>query len=1015
MNDIKLKIYNNIMGIPEDYFKYTKELYEKYGKEKTIVLIQVGDFFEVYGTKEPDTGEFTGSNIEAFRNELGMRISDKKGVYNEKSLLMAGFPIDKKDFWCSRLHNSGWIVAIYEQDKLLSDGKSYSRVLTEIISPGTYFNFNSDNISNYCSCISINKIYCSRDKIERLYFGMSTIDIYSGTSYLFEYSSDYEKSITPYDELERFIISHKPKQVIFIYNIDDKELDSIIKYISLNNTTIQKYNVNDTNANNIRLKQIENARKPIYQEEILNKFFDNSLTSYSDEYDRYAYATESYCFLLEYAHEHNPCLVDKIMEPVFKNVSERVILANHSLKQLNITCNSDLIESSKNISSVAKFLNKCQTPMGKRLLEHDILNPVNNADILRKKYNMVYIIIHADSEENSIENIRKKLSNIIDIEKLNRKIVKLDATPSDIYNLEKSIDIILTLYKSYVNYLKSTSSGSEIVSEFKKIGIKKRCREYIYSIDNFLDKEKARLVNNLDYDDNFIKKGVNDKHDELILEYCEISAKLDSITKYLNTEMELIARSTGKSMIEIERKKDGTNIIITSARFKKLKTNIDEKSNKEVELFFTNEYDQTDYRFIFNLEMESTPAKKGSVYIRTPEIVAICQRIDVLKEKISNSLRDLYLKFTNDLKEQYKSLQIVSKFIAEFDLNYTKAFLAIKYKYVMPIIDDTKKESFVEAKQLRHPLIENLNNNETYIANDIELNGKQQGVLLFGTNAVGKSSLIKAIGISVIMAQAGFFVSASKFTYNPYKNIFTRILGNDNLFKGLSTFAVEMLELKTILKGADENSLIIGDEVCSGTEVESATSIIVASLIELHQCKSSFIFATHYHEICSYDEVKQLDRMAIKHLSVSLNNKTNTLEYDRVLKDGQGDTFYGLTVAEGYKLPQDILNKAHEIRNKYLHLRDKKQDNILNLKPSRYNSKKLTGGLCEVCKQRNSVDIHHIQYQSNADDNNYIGHIQKNSVGNLISICQECHDKIHKENVENIKIKTTNGTVLAEL
>ena len=159
MNDIKLKIYNNIMGIPEDYFKYTKELYEKYGKEKTIVLIQVGDFFEVYGTKEPDTGEFTGSNIEAFRNELGMRISDKKGVYNEKSLLMAGFPIDKKDFWCSRLHNSGWIVAIYEQDKLLSDGKSYSRVLTEIISPGTYFNFNSDNISNYCSCISINKIY----------------------------------------------------------------------------------------------------------------------------------------------------------------------------------------------------------------------------------------------------------------------------------------------------------------------------------------------------------------------------------------------------------------------------------------------------------------------------------------------------------------------------------------------------------------------------------------------------------------------------------------------------------------------------------------------------------------------------------------------------------------------------------------------------------------------------------------------------------------------------------------
>ena len=306
--------------------------------------------------------------------------------------------------------------------------------------------------------------------------------------------------------------------------------------------------------------------------------------------------------------------------------------------------------------------------------------------------------------------------------------------------------------------------------------------------------------------------------------------------------------------------------------------------------------------------MASSQAKKGSVYIRTPEILAMCERLHVLKEKITESLRNLYGKFIENLKDQDKSLQLITKFIAEFDLNYTKAYLAVKYNHVMPVIDNTNPESFVEAKQLRHPLIENLNNNETYVANDLELNNNQQGILLFGTNAVGKSSLIKAIGISVIMAQAGFFVSASSFRYNPYKNIFTRILGNDNLFKGLSTFAVEILELKTILNGADQNSLIIGDEVCSGTEVESATSIIVASLRKLHERKSNFIFATHYHEICDYEEVKKLDRMGIKHLSVRLNKKTNTLEYDRLLKNGQGDTFYGLTVAEGYKLPQDVLN-----------------------------------------------------------------------------------------------------------
>ena len=132
-----------------------------------------------------------------------------------------------------------------------------------------------------------------------------------------------------------------------------------------------------------------------------------------------------------------------------------------------------------------------------------------------------------------------------------------------------------------------------------------------------------------------------------------------------------------------------------------------------------------------------------------------------------------------------------------------------------------------------------MNNDEIYIANDIILNMKKdnfpRGILLFGTNAVGKTSFIKSIGICIIMAQSGFFVPCSYMKYKPYKNIFTRILGNDNLFKGLSTFAVEMCELRTILTQCDKNSLILGDELCSGTESDSALSIFVAGLEILHE------------------------------------------------------------------------------------------------------------------------------------------------------------------------------------
>ena len=112
----------------------------------------------------------------------------------------------------------------------------------------------------------------------------------------------------------------------------------------------------------------------------------------------------------------------------------------------------------------------------------------------------------------------------------------------------------------------------------------------------------------------------------------------------------------------------------------------------------------------------------------------------------------------------------------------------------------TRETAFFEAKDLRHPLIEHLQKSEIYVPNDISLGSDNYGTLLFGTNAVGKSSLIRSIGIAIVLAQSGMFVPCSSFVYRPYMQLFTRILGNDNIFKGLSTFAVEMSELRTILK-----------------------------------------------------------------------------------------------------------------------------------------------------------------------------------------------------------------------
>ena len=158
------------------------------------------------------------------------------------------------------------------------------------------------------------------------------------------------------------------------------------------------------------------------------------------------------------------------------------------------------------------------------------------------------------------------------------------------------------------------------------------------------------------------------------------------------------------------------------------------------------------------------------------------------------------------------------------------------------------------------------------MTNDIILGNKTDGILLFGTNACGKSTFMKAMGLNIVLAQSGLYVAADSFEYTPYKQIFTRILNNDNIFRSQSSFAVEIEELRGILKRACSNSLILGDELCSGTETKSALSIVSTGLYELSQRKSSFIFTSHLHQLNDIDVVKNLDNLDIYHLKIKYEN-----------------------------------------------------------------------------------------------------------------------------------------------
>ena len=212
-----------------------------------------------------------------------------------------------------------------------------------------------------------------------------------------------------------------------------------------------------------------------------------------------------------------------------------------------------------------------------------------------------------------------------------------------------------------------------------------------------------------------------------------------------------------------------------------------------------------------------------------------------------------------------------------------------------------------------------------------------------------------------------------------------------------------MSELRTILNYADENSLILGDELCSGTENTSAVSIFVAGIQKMTNLRSSFIFATHLHEIVGYDEISELKTLALKHLTVVYNREKDCLEYDRKLRDGPGNSMYGLEVCKSLNLPADFLASAYAIREKYVSktttTTSMEGQSILSLKTSHYNSRKIMG-LCEKCGKLMGKEVHHLEHQENANEDGIIVKdgvpFHKNIVANLMTVCEKCHDDFHR-------------------
>lgn len=955
---------NNNINLVKQYINLYLEYQKKYG-DKTLVLLQNGKFYECYSITEDKTidGKLIGPNCKHLEDLTNVSMfrkgKNKDNVVDYNNPIGWGFPLISENKYIPDLIYDGYTIIIYNQEE--QNGK-FIRTFNKILSPGTYINENDNNysLSNFINCIYIeepNGKNNNQNNFPLYCIGLCAIDVGTGKVYVHEALSKLNDNNYCLDEAIRFNNGINPKEIIIIkedLNLSDNDIKKVLNIND--NSFIQIYNFNP------------NYNKLSFQRNLLNKVYSNLSKSLYDILDILnisdkIYIQKALSHLLIYISEHYTNLITNLNEPIFYFQNDRLFLGNDAINQLNII-NNDI--------SLNDIINKPGTLMCKRYIKELLTSPFTNIDKLNDIYNS------AELFKDNYNEIFKQLKNIYDLEKIFRKI--------QLNNL--NINRFYEFYKSLININKLFDLLSNEIKNKLKIDNNKlnELNELINYINDIID------INNCN---NFSDKNINNifkksfGNDELFKQiqtlFINLGNNKDIINIIYNKLNNLIGGNDKKPMITLKNNnKKGYYFVITNKRFELLK----EKFNNPLTI------NDNMIIEINNFNIESKKSFK-ELYLPVHDDYDTAKIYLELYELINK----YYFEFLNSLLLKNDLIKYFINLIIEIDYYNTIIKTSIEYNYTKPIINNSSN-CFIDVVNLRHPIVEQIINYE-YIPHSLKLGVNFNGIMIYGLNSAGKSVLMKAVGLCVILAQCGFYVPAEQFIFKPFKALYTRITGNDNIYKGLSSYMLEMNELNNIIKRANNETLIIGDEICRGTEHISGNIIVATTILKLLKLKSLFLFATHLHEIMELPSIKNNPLIKAYFLSVKYEN--GKLIYDRILKEGVGEKIYGVIVAE-----QVIKDKEY---NDLMSVIKKEVFDIKDLKFSNYN-KKLIMDCCEYCGSKKNLNTHHIHFQKNCENgfskNN--SSVKKNGINNLIVLCDDCHKKLHNGEINiNTKILTSDG------
>lgn len=566
-------------------------------------------------------------------------------------------------------------------------------------------------------------------------------------------------------------------------------------------------------------------------------------------------------YLLSYISETQLKDLSHFSKVIVKSDKQSLKMDIHTKRNLELT---ETLRLKQRQFSLIWLLDKTKTAMGSRLLKSYIENPSVSKKEIEKRYDLIETLLE---EFILTSDLRGYLDEVYDLQRLSGRVAFGNTNAKDMLQLKSSIKVLPQIREILlkINFCDDFQTLSDLYELLDKA---------IYENPPISIKEGY-----------LIKEGYNQELDEL--KSLRKGGK-DFIAKFEAEERE----RTGIKTLKVGYNKVfGYYIEVSKGSMGLIK---DEFGYERKQTLANNE------RYI------SPILKEKEALILNAE------------ERIIELEYQLFCQIREQVKTYIPKLQQISKIISEIDCLQSFAKVSEENNYVRPILNENKNLKIIDN---RHPVVEKVISS-SFIPNDIIMDENTNILLITGPNMAGKSTYMRQLAITVIMAQIGCFVPASEAILPIFDAIYTRIGASDDLVSGESTFMVEMLEANRAISNATSNSLILFDELGRGTATFDGMALAQAIIEYIHeQIKCKTLFSTHYHELTDLEtKLKNL-----KNIHVSAHEEDGNITFLHKIEDGSIDKSYGIHVAKLAKLPDELIKRADEILKIYENKEQKKE------------------------------------------------------------------------------------------